>query len=143
MVIHDTEIAEREKLARDLIHHEDELINQRLTWMWAMQGLLATAVGLLWPYHWIPVLLLSTVGLLSCVSVGYNLHCSHRAINAIQKYYNDCLRPRMADDPHPFVGLLRKSVRFDFLQPWRFLPPVMSVMWIAMMFALYVSRNAK
>ena len=41
----DEEFAE---IIRVMIRHEDALINQRMTWMWTLQGFMLGSIGLLW-----------------------------------------------------------------------------------------------
>ena len=65
--------------------HEDDLLNHRMTWMWTLQGLLFTALGLLWRVHVLPAVLICIVGLLSCVSIGFSLRCSVRALQNMDK----------------------------------------------------------
>ena len=116
-----------------MVYHEDELINHRLTWMWALHGLLATAVAIFWDKNDpIPVIVLCAMGLLASVSIGYNLHCSHKAIHRLHDYWRKSIEPTLPSDYPPFVGLEPQKVRLDFLQPWRFLPWATGGMWIVL-----------
>ena len=65
---------------RSMIQHENTLLNQRMVWMWTLQGLLFSAIGFLWKFNKLPVLIISLVGFLSCFSIGYSLNRANKAI---------------------------------------------------------------
>ena len=126
-------INDHERTAREMIYREGDLINHRLTWMWTLHGLLATAVAIFWEKNEpVPVIVLCLMGLLASISFGYSLHCSHRAIHRLHGYWIKVIGPELGPDHPPFVGLEPSKVKLDFLQPWRFLPPAMGVMWVAL-----------
>ena len=60
-------------IIREMIRHEDQLLNHRLTWMWTLQGLLFSAAAFLWKSEGIPVLVIANVGLLSSITIGYSI----------------------------------------------------------------------
>ena len=76
-----TETILRAQLVLERAKHEDDLLNHRMTWMWTLQGLLFTALGLLWAVHPLPACLITIVGLASCISVGFAPQCGVRAIH--------------------------------------------------------------
>jgi len=131
--IESAQITDHEHTAREMIYREGDLINHRLTWMWTLHGLLATAVAIFWEKNEsMPIIVLCVMGLLASISVGYSLHCSHRAIHRLHAYWRKVIQPELRGDHPPFVGLEPSKVTLDFLQPWRFLPPVMGLMWVAL-----------
>lgn len=67
---------------RNMILHENELINQRLTWLFALQGLLFGAISFLWNTHLFPIVIISLVGIISSISIGYTLA---RGLNTIKE----------------------------------------------------------
>ena len=53
---------------RSMIFHETTLRNNRLTWMWALQGLLLAAYGVLWGKSFHGLLVLGLTGLATSIS---------------------------------------------------------------------------
>ena len=76
---------EQKNIVRDMIQHEDNLLNHRLSWMLALQGLLVTALGVFWgketPASW----LIIGFGLISSLSFWYSLNISHKSIEGLKK----------------------------------------------------------
>ena len=114
---------------RSMIMHENNLINQRAAWMWTLQGLLFGSMSFLWKYHWIPVIIISVVGLMSCVSIGFSLYRATQAISELkdnaknfnEKYETDYILP-------PIIGL--PIEKFKLLLPWYCMPCVLGIAWV-------------
>jgi hypothetical protein len=120
------------EVIRDMIKHENELVNQRLSWMFTLQGLLFGSVSFLWAANVLPTMVLGLVGLLSCVSIGYALARGLGAIKdllAIAQDYKKSV-PSNISLP-PTIGSRRKAV--EWLIPARLLPWVLGLAWIAIL----------
>jgi hypothetical protein len=68
---------------RELIRHENELINQRLTWLGTFQGLLLAALAFAWDKKSAGgiVCVLCTVGAMVAISTGVATRRANRAID--------------------------------------------------------------
>jgi hypothetical protein len=58
-------------IVRDMIKHENELVNQRLTWMFTLQGPLFAASSFLWKENILPVMVFGFVGITSNILICY------------------------------------------------------------------------
>ncbi len=116
---------------REMIRHEDQLLNQRLTWMWILQGLLFNSAGFLWTSKDVPVIIIAFVGLSSCITIGYSIKRGMLAIVEllkIAKEYKesieiDCRVP-------PTIGSRSKAI--EWLLPGNSLPWIMGLAWCAL-----------
>ncbi|MEL6552849.1 MAG: hypothetical protein AAFQ63_05215 [Cyanobacteria bacterium J06621_11] len=113
----------KEATIQALIQQENSFINHRMNWMWTLQGLLFTALAVLWDKAdaVAATSLICATGFISCLSIGYSLRCSVRALRNLQRTTFSRV-----------VGLGVCEERFHFLLPWNLLPLVMGVVWIAM-----------
>jgi len=112
---------------REMIRHENELMNHRLTWLMTAEGLLFTALGFALSkdnaaiaMHLIPIL--SFVGILLAASASIVLDAADAAIIRLSpmlpKYDNDA--DVIGFRGIPFVGLFA---------PWRIYPPMFIISW--------------
>ncbi len=122
------EIEEQKNIIRDMIQQEDNLLNHRLSWMLALQGLLITAFSVFWgkvpPASWLIV----GFGFISSLSFWYSLYISHKAIEDLKKR---CQEKRVTGDGKDWPPLQSVEDCKTILMPWRLLPPLVSVMWVA------------
>ncbi len=75
-------IEDQEKISREGIRHEDELISKRLTWMTTVQGFLFSAVGISLA-NGIPsvfIVILALMGITISISTRFTIYRSHTAI---------------------------------------------------------------
>lgn len=117
---------------RDMIKHENNLVNQRLSWMFTLQGLLFTATSFLWKTSILPVIVFGLVGTISCISIGYTLTRALTAIKdllAIAQDYKKSLPENMILPP--IIGSRHKAI--EWLLPSRLLPWVLGIAWIAIL----------
>jgi len=129
------------QLILESVKHEDDLLNHRMTWMWTLQGLLFTALGLLWRVHALPAVLICIVGLLSCAPIGFSLRCSVRALQNMDKARQWASSVVFAEGEKPVMGLGKRDVKLHFLLPWNFLPTVMAVVWGFMLVLVCLSHG--
>lgn len=139
---------------RSLIQHEDTLRNQRLGWMLTATGFLFTALAFAWDSaDSLPlVYVIAVVGLLVSVSTLVGLHTNQLAIADLRDRFAQHAAELQAsgavpDGAEPPVvgmsdlrlrqhGLLRHDgIRWLFraLYPWRFIPAVIALAWLAVM----------
>ena len=74
---------------RSMIQHENALLNARMGWMWTLQGLLFGAISFLWEIHWILILIISLVGILSSISIGYSCIRASNAVGSLLEIAKD------------------------------------------------------
>lgn len=123
--------AEYVGVIRQMIQHEDDLLNHRLTWMWTLEGLLFSAAGFVWKESLAPLIAIAIVGLLSCISIGYSLNrglCAVRDLFGMAGTFKDDL-PKTFKLP-PTIGSRRRAI--EWLLPGRFLPWLFGMAWIGL-----------
>lgn len=120
-----------QSIIREMLQHENELINQRLGWLFTLQGLLFGAMSLTWKDNTEVVLILGTIGVLSCVSVGYTLAVSARTTKELIELAQTYKRPHPNAIFPPTVGARTPSLQWLF--PARILPWVLGLAWIAVL----------
>jgi hypothetical protein len=142
---------------RSMIQHEDTLRDQRLGWLFALNGFLFAALGFAWAdAESTPlVLVLSAVGAVVALSVQRSLTTSVLAISKLSRLARDV--DQRSDIALPPVIGMRSSERdherqqtkaerqesgtswFALLDPWRFVPWCLAAAW----FAIAVLRLAR
>lgn len=122
------------KVMREMIRHENELVNNRLHWMFTLQGFLFGATSFIWKNSQSGVILLGLIGILSCASIGYTLARGLNAIHVLLVKTRDFCKG-LPDDWQipPVIGSRRKAI--EWLLPSRMLPWVMGLAWIALLVA--------
>ena len=114
---------------RQMIQHENELVNHRLTWMTAGQGLLFTALAFIWNKHPLLILVISIVGFLSCISYGYVMYFSDKAITSLIRKIEENTGQKIDEIYPPVIGYAGKS--WVWLLPWRFIPWLFGFAWLS------------
>jgi hypothetical protein len=126
---------------RSMIQHEDTLRDQRLGWLFALNGFLFAGLGFAWadedsgPL----VVVLSLVGVMVAVSSAVALTRNQRAIAKLA----DLGTARIEGHPiglPPVIALRSRELResgtagwlsLTWLYPWRMLPWVLAIAWVA------------
>ena len=130
-----SEVQPRVDEARSDWLHEDNLMNHRITWLLAMNGLLLTTLGLLYgkPGAFTILLLVSSVGLVTSVSIGLAVWVSIRKIHSLAEYRDDLMKLRAEHSvlPERKVKPIPRVVRraLKILYPWRAIPALSVVIW--------------
>lgn len=116
-----------QSVTRQLIHDENEMINQRMNWFLMLQGLMFAGIAFAWEKNSALCVVFSCVGMLSAVSVGILLR---HGIITIKK-----LEQSIEEFDHPVIGRGYKETApfIHFLLPWHFLPMLMIVAWSTLM----------
>ena len=133
MNAHDAEII------REMIRHENEQINNRVSWLMTFQGLLFACLGFVWdkPMSDRLIVGLCILGILVSVLCFFTLHA---ATTAILLLYDSWAQGRPTDYHGPdVVGLPPPKVRlFRYLAAWILFPLVLAVSWV---FVWYVKKG--
>jgi hypothetical protein len=119
------------KTIREMINHETQLINHRLSWLATLQGFLFAALSVAWQNGQavIPVFLV-IVGVVSSVSVLMALIFADLAIQGLLNEWNK--RSEQYKGP-PVIGYALKR-RYRFCLPWFVLPLLFAFTWVVLYF---------
>jgi hypothetical protein len=119
------------KTVREMIFKENDLINNRLTWLVAIQGLLFTALSFSWnkAYSWIPILSISIVGIVVSITSGVALILSTQAIDKLKDDFHKNHENYNGPD---IIGI--DDPRLSRACPWYILPKVFVGAWLLFVF---------
>lgn len=119
----------------DRLKHENEMIDDRLSGLWTLQGLLLVSFGLLssqMNMGKMPISIICFIGLCSCFSIGYSVHKGQQVL--------DALRTMVKDVANQIESGLALTPTHDpaqdtlaFFHPWRFLPWLLCLAWLALL----------
>lgn len=127
---------------RAMIMHENDLISQRMGWMFTSQSIFFGVVGFLWEkQHPELIAVVSLVGLLSCISIGHALFGASQAIKKLCNDAKDFQDKYQKFQLPPTIGLRRLSGP-QWVSPWKLMPFVLSLAWIVILFLL-IHLNAQ
>lgn len=131
------ETAELARTIREMIQHENTLINERMKWLLSSQTFLFAAVGLAWNDHPAILYTIALAGIMVCVSLGIYLRCGIRAVHELHQRWEEHRRTQPAAADWPVIGLAKGSLPpwTHFLLPWYLLPPLFSLCWAALVLA--------
>jgi hypothetical protein len=117
-------------IVRTMIFKENELINDRLTWLVTVQGLLFAALGFAWGKAGALTALLGGVGIVVSISSFVGLMMAQQAVNELKKKW-DHHKPDHYVGPD-IIGLRSWSGGpvLGFLAPWFILPLLFLAAWI-------------
>jgi hypothetical protein len=125
-----TEFADR---IRNMIRHESILVNHRMTWFLTCQSILFAALSFAWGKDWLPVVL-STIGLVVCLSFHVSMCASIRAVQGLEQcWFEKCKELEIEPSSEPPVnGLYKTQIKSieKILFPWRLLPWFLGLTWI-------------
>jgi hypothetical protein len=108
-------------VVRDLIKHENELMNHRLTWFITLQGLLFAALGFAWEKTDAKglIFVFCGLGIFSSASAATALHGAATAIKQLAKIQT-----------HPKIIIGRVAPWFEtMLYPWFAFPVLFASAW--------------
>lgn len=123
--------AENANIIRAMIQHEDQVANDRITWLTSIQGLLFAALGFAWDKQDTKILIvvLSFTGIMVAVSAWFSLIISNEARRDLVKWW-DCHKPSNYTDPDVIGTRSFHPTLTRLLRPWRALPFLFIVSWI-------------
>lgn len=124
---------------RSMIQDENTLLNQRLSWMWALQGLLLGAAGFAWSKEAGLIVVIGSVGILACISIGYSIARGMTAIRellGLASAYKNRLPSGAAEQLAPTIGA--RSPATQWLLPAYCMPVVFGCAWVALIGCRFV-----
>ena len=117
---------------RSMVEEENNLQNNRLTWLMTIQGLLFAALGFAWDkaHARILVCVLCVLAILVSLSSWSALQLSGAAYQELKSWW-DKFVPENYDGP-PIMGSTAqpKSYLHWILRPWRLLPWIFIIAWV-------------
>lgn len=125
---------EEAQIFRDMIVHESNVVNHRLTWLFTLNGFFFAALAFAWKDGKELIPYFSTLGALVSVSILLPIYASNKAMDRFVEKWDEM-------KSHDFDGLdiigyrpVRKTLRpFRVLQPWYFTPFILSVFWLVIL----------
>lgn len=117
-------------IIREMIRHEDDVLDQRITWLCQIQGLLFAALAFVWkePTAYYLILVLCIVGLVVAITTWSALGPIWRGVSDLQKWWKGF----SVNYPGPTVYARRgRTGWLKHFTPWNIIPLSFSVAWIA------------
>jgi hypothetical protein len=116
------------------VRHENELLNHRMTWLWALQGLLFNALGLLREEIALRYVI-CVVGMITCFSVWHGLRGGSESLKGLNKCAKElgcclweCVHVKW--DKVSCCELTHVEDKSWVLLPWNFLPLFLLGVWL-------------
>jgi hypothetical protein len=124
---------------RDMVKHENDLTNQRLTWMAALNGLMLTGLGFMWgkPFDQVVISVFCLLGLFVCYTAHMALRAAERARFDLYLLWSRRNVPKTKVPP--VIGWTKASNLERRLLPWNSLPIAFLVTW-AVLFVVNIAR---
>jgi hypothetical protein len=129
-------VKETADLLREMIQHEDEIVNQRMTWFLTIQGLLFAALSFGWDNDvWLVAGVLAPAGLAVCVFSRSTLVVGPSAVGDLVRWW-DAQKPANYFGPDIVGRRVETSGIRQLLWPWNSLPLTLGLFW----FTAVISR---
>jgi len=125
-----------------MIYHENELLNNRLTWFNMLQGLLFTALAFSLNVEDAAILvyLLSALGIVLSISTLYTVQFGLKAIKTLRGWWDE--NKAMDYDGPDVIGRRPDSKSIPFLRSWIFFPICFIVAWtVIVIWKIYSSAG--
>lgn len=118
------------EIIRQMIRHEDDVINQRFTWLCQIQGFLFAALALAWkePTANQMALILWPLGFIVSVTSWFALKSARKAVANLVRWWDENKAASYAG-PDVFGRRVEPSWR-DYLRPWNILPILFCLAWL-------------
>jgi hypothetical protein len=120
-----------EDTVRQMVRHENELANHRVTWLLTFEGLLFTALSFAWDKqetHYL-VYVLCAVGMAIAGSCWPILDGAQRALGRLRQWWIDHRPPDYAGPD--VIGFWRDGRLNDYVLPTRIFPLAFILAWFA------------
>jgi hypothetical protein len=116
-------------IIREMIHHEDSVLAQRVTWCGTIEGLLMTSLGFAWKTASSQfVYVVAGIGI---IVAAVTLYASFRTVATMAELTKDWNDRRAEDyDGPPVIGM-ETHLWSRFFRPSRAIPGTFILLWIA------------
>jgi hypothetical protein len=122
------------EVLRALIRQENDVTNQRTTWLLVSQGILFAAAAAFAKAHWVPSIVVASVGFVLALSIGQSLQNSYEARQYLKVSWRQKLESvglQWTDFP-PLDGGVPGVKVVRPLFPWTVIPRLFMVAWVAL-----------
>ena len=128
------------EILRALIRHENDVTNQRTTWLLVSQGIFFAAASAFVKVHWVPAVIVGVVGMVLALSIGKSLENSYEARQYLKRSWRERLERNgynwedfaPLDGGVPGVRVVRQ------LFPWIVIPRVFIVAWAILILFFWI-----
>lgn len=116
-------------MIRDMLDHENELINHRYDWLLTAQSILFGATALTEKELIVLGLVICSIGLISSLVTWRVLSLADESIRKLIVHWKDYATANKLGDVFPPIYGLNSDYKYKFL-PWKIMPPVLAAAWI-------------
>jgi hypothetical protein len=117
------------EVVRQMIEHESEVTNHRLTWLVTLHGFLFAALGFAWKDGQILIPILAILGVATSGSMLIPLYSADAAIRNLVREWK-ANKPEQYRGPD-VIGYHSDKLIIRIFVPWIFLPVLLAAAWIA------------
>lgn len=143
--LHDVPQEQYPAVIRDLIRHEDDVTNHRITWLLIGEGFIANAFTSVKSGTKATDLLLELAGLLVALSAFVMLYQSYQARGYLRFLGQEAKKGTLKEEQLPYVGWPSERIKawwrnswvcpwfrrpLDLTEPWVLLPFLFTSMWV-------------
>ena len=132
-------------LIAEQLFRENELLNDRMHWMWTLQGLLFAGLGMASKdlRNKFIAFAMCLVGLVSCLSIGYSILIGQDVLNVLNIQVNE-IAAAFEDKIGVKPIVLDGGGKTNIFMPWIILPWFLGVVWLALgLFILFARRESE
>lgn len=115
---------------REMVRHENELTNHRLTWMATLNGLMLTGLGFIWgkPYDKQVIAVFCILGIIVCFSGFLSLQIAEDSKFELLRLWKE--KNISSDMIPPIFAWARVHPLIRPLLPWKVLPWALIASWV-------------
>lgn len=125
---------------RELIKHENDLVNQRIGWLVQTQGLLFAALAFAWEKAPKLSYILSAVGIATAISIASAIALYSPTVQRLNALWLQRM-PEAERLHRPINGGAPPSTgMFRLLRPWRALPFIFVTTWVAVVLVKFFAH---
>jgi hypothetical protein len=119
-------------VVREMIKHEDDLTNQRMSWFLTIEGLLFAALSFGWDKNrWLVSGVLAPAGFAVCLSCRFSLVLGPTTVGKLVSKWDTELMPRSYHGVDVVGMRVNVSRMRQFLWPWNSVPLALALAWVA------------
>jgi hypothetical protein len=131
-------------ILRGLIQHENDVTNQRTTWLLVSQGIFFAAASAFAKIHWFPTTVVGIVGIVLAISIGRSLQNSFEARQYLKGKWRERLASRgyQWEDFPPLDGGVPGVRVIRRLFPWTVIPWTFVIAWVLLLAFFLLRTNS-
>ncbi|MCG8700608.1 MAG: hypothetical protein MI922_21315, partial [Bacteroidales bacterium] len=117
---------------RKMNEHENNLLNMRITWFSALQGLLFASLGFIWEEN-VPIaiiLVISGLGIIVAISLFSSVNLTRKAYDQLKEWWNNNLGDYNGPPINGYEVDKDQMTFIRLFRPWRILPWAFIAGWL-------------